>query len=139
MEFFARFNKSSLLLIYGTESSTDVVASRFRAQLAENAKFLCSNHSIPELTHNEIEGWNENQFNNMKKNIIWLEDEGDHPQKTKRIKITSDLLGELDVHNIFIKTSGDNYFIRLLKLVYLTDWISYYLAKYLLGQIQRMF
>ena len=120
---------NSFLLIYGTESGTDVVAFRFRAQLAENAKFICSHHSVPELTHNEIEGWNRVQFNNIKKNIIWLEDKDDHAQITNRVKITSDLLEELDVQNIFIKTDGNSHADRLLKLVYLTDWISYYLAK----------
>jgi len=84
---------------------------------------------IPEMNHNEIEAWNEFQFLDMKKIAIWIHDEDDHPRILDRIKITSKLLEKIDIKNIFIKCSGDNYQERCLKLLFLNDWISYYLAK----------
>ena len=111
------------------ESSTDVIASRFRAQLAENSKVLASHHSLPELNHNEIEGWNNSQFKDLDKKIIWIKDPSDHIQIKSRIDITSNLLSDLDVESIHIEAEGDNKISRVLKLIYLTDWISYIVAK----------
>ena len=119
---------NSIISIYGTQSGTDVIGSRFRAQLAENSKIFSSHHILPELNHNEIEGWNENQFKNMKINIIWLQDEDDHERVKKRIKVTSELLSNIGINSIFISCNGDNSVERHLKLIFLTDMISYYLA-----------
>ena len=121
--------KNGMIAIYGVESSTDYIASRFRAQIAENSKMLSTYNVLPEMNHNEIEAWNDFQFKDMGKIAIWIHDEDDHPRIFDRIKITSDLLKEIGVQNIFIKCSGDNYQERCLKLLFLNDWISYYLAK----------
>ena len=119
---------NSMISIYGTQSSTDVISSRFRAQLAENSKIISSHHVLPELDHNEIEGWNEDQFKDMKINIIWLQDEDDHERVKKRVKVTSELLSKIGINNIFISCNGNNSITRHLKLIFLTDMISYYLA-----------
>ena len=121
--------KDGVIAIYGVESSTDCIASRFRAQIAENSKMLSTFNVLPEMNHNEIEAWNEFQFKDMNKIAIWIHDEDDHPRISDRIKITSGLLEEIGIHNIFIKCSGDSYQERCLKLLFLNDWISYYLAK----------
>ena len=117
-----------MISIYGTQSSTDVISSRFRAQLAENSKIISSHHVLPELDHNEIEGWNEDQFKDIKINIIWLQDEDDHERVKKRVKVTSELLSKIGINNIFISCNGNNSITRHLKLIFLTDMISYYLA-----------
>lgn len=117
-----------VLSIYGTESGTDVVASRFRAQIAENSKIISSHHILPELDHNEIEGWNSKQFKDQKMNIVWLQDHNDHERVKKRVQVTSDLLSEIGINNIFISCDGDSFLSRQLKLILLTDMISYYLA-----------
>jgi len=118
----------SMIAIYGVESSTDHIASRLRAQIAENSKMLATYNVLPEMNHNEIEAWNKHQFGNMKKIAIWISDEDDHPRILQRIQITSELLQEIDVENIFITCSGESYQERCLKLLFLNDWISYYLA-----------
>jgi glucose/mannose-6-phosphate isomerase len=128
-ESIAKQIKDGVIAIYGVESSTDSIASRFRAQIAENSKMLSTFNVIPEMNHNEIEAWNEFQFLDMKKIAIWIHDEDDHPRILDRIKITSKLLEKIDIKNIFIKCSGGNYQERCLKLLFLNDWISYYLAK----------
>ena len=128
-ESIAKQIKDGVIAIYGVESSTDSIASRFRAQIAENSKMLSTFNVIPEMNHNEIEAWNEFQFLDMKKIAIWIHDEDDHPRILDRIKITSKLLEKIDIKNIFIKCTGDNYQERCLKLLFLNDWISYYLAK----------
>lgn len=118
-----------VIAIYGVESSTDHIASRLRAQIAENSKMLATYNVLPEMNHNEIEAWNKHQFSDMKKTVIWISDKDDHPRILQRIQITSKLLEEINVENIFIACSGDNYQERCLKLLFLNDWISYYLAE----------
>ena len=39
--------------VYGTEGSTNVIALRFQAQIAENSKKIAFFNSLPELNHNE--------------------------------------------------------------------------------------
>ena len=127
-ESIAKDINNSIIAIYGVENSTDHIASRLRAQIAENSKMLTSFNVIPEMNHNEIEGWNTFQFKNLNKIAIWIYDEEDNPRILDRIKITSTLLEEVGVNNILIKSSGKNYQERCLKLIFLNDWISYYLA-----------
>ena len=119
----------SVIAIYGVYQSTEHVASRFRAQIAENSKILACFNVLPEMNHNEIEAWNENQFGNLKKTIVWISDKDDHPRNLQRIKITSELLNDIGVKNIFISIDGSNYIERCLKTLFLNDWISYYLAE----------
>jgi len=120
---------NSVIAIYGVYQSTEHIASRFRAQLAENSKILACFNTLPEMNHNEIEAWNRKQFGNLKKTIVWISDKEDHPRNLQRIQITSELLNEIGVNNIFISIDGSNYIERSLKTLFLNDWISYYLAE----------
>ena len=120
------------ITIYGT-ASTEPIVSRFRAQIAENAKLLTSDHMLPELNHNEIEGFGTNPFPDIPRHAIWISDKDDHKQVLKRIQITSEILSDIDVKNFYINLADvdkDDFVTRSLKLVYLTDWISYYLAEF---------
>lgn len=46
-----------LPVIYGAYERTDAVALRWRGQIQENAKQLAFSHLLPEMNHNEINGW----------------------------------------------------------------------------------
>lgn len=121
-----------LILIYGT-SSTSPIVSRFRAQIAENAKILSSDHILPEMNHNEIEGFGSNFLPLISKNVIWIYDKDDHEQILKRIDITSEIFKSMKINNFDISINDcakDNFTSRTLKLIYLTDWVSYYLAEF---------
>mgnify|MGYP001299393795 CR=1 FL=1 len=121
-----------LIMIYGT-SLTEPIVSRFRSQIAENAKLLASHHILPELNHNEIEGFGTNPFPDIPRHVVWIKDQDDHKQVEKRMRITSGILKDIGVKNIYININNstqDNFVTRSLKLIYLTDWISYYLAEF---------
>tara|TARA_B100002052_G_scaffold127071_3_gene116718 strand:- start:1220 stop:2236 length:1017 start_codon:yes stop_codon:yes gene_type:complete len=123
---------SGFIYIYGT-SLTDPIASRFRAQISENAKLLASHSILPELNHNEIEGFGTNPFPNISRNVLWMIDKNDHEQVQKRMRITSEIFKNMGINNFDISISNNNsgsFISRSLELVYLTDWISYYLAKF---------
>ena len=52
----------------------------------------------------------------------------DHPRVQKRMEITKQLIEKLNVPVLEIKDTGPTPLARLLYLVYLGDFISYYLA-----------
>lgn len=114
-------------LIYGTPI-TNVVSLRFRCQLAENTKMLSSHFQIPEHNHNEIEGFQKMNINNLI--IIWIKDMNDVKENLKRINITSKLLSNHIDHQYFFEQEGENLTLRLFKLIYYFDWVSFYAAMY---------
>jgi len=108
-------------IIYGS-TLTEVVANRFKCQLAENAKVLSQNATIPEQNHNEIEGYvNQNNKNSI---ILWIYDQSDHLQTKKRIKVTGDLLKP--IFQTSLTQKGAHLTERLYKSIYFCDWVSYY-------------
>ena len=115
------FNKYPV--IYGT-SLTDVVSLRLRCQLAENTKILSSHFIVPEQNHNEIEGF-EKSFDKDYV-LIWIYDLDDEPENIKRMKITSKLLSDSIQEQYFFTEDDSSLIIRLFKLIYFFDWVSFY-------------
>jgi len=120
------FNK--LPLLYTSSLHFDVVVSRFRAQLNENAKTLALSNLLPEMNHNEIEG-----FKNIKKFAkhlvaIFLIDSGMHPRVQKRIEISQGLIKDCGIPIFEIHSRGNYLLSRIFSLIYIADFISFYLA-----------
>ena len=118
-------------IIYAQEGIYDAIGYRFKSQLAENSKIISFNGNIPEMNHNEIEGFSEKM--NLEKNIIliWINDELYHEKNKKRISITSKILKKRIKNQLTLKLNYlDKYgkFIHYLRYIQLTDWISYYCA-----------
>ncbi len=116
-------------VIYSGQDHIDAVATRWRGQLAENAKTLSSTHVFPEMTHNEIVGWEYPKEILKKFIIIMLRDSSDHPRIAKRMDITRDILSKekkLDV--IEAHSEGEGLLSRIFSLIYIGDYVSYYLA-----------
>ncbi len=115
-------------VIYSVSDLTSAVGNRFKCQINENSKLHAFNNIIPEMNHNEIIGWetyNANQFNAVTINIL---DKNYHPQIIKRINITSEIILKQNGTVINLHSSENDFKVRLFDLIYLTDWISYYLA-----------
>ena len=109
-------------IIY-TSAIMEVVGSRFRAQLAENAKILSSHFTFPEQNHNEIEAFENTNTNNLC--ILWINDSENHNKIKDRMKITSDILKNYAT-NHFIEFNGSSFLIRELRTIYFLDWVSFY-------------
>ena len=120
------FNK--LAVIYSASVHFDICATRFRGQLAENSKALSSSHLFPEMNHNEIAGWQNpaKLFKNFV--VIMLRDKGMHPRVVKRMDITGGILKNEGVELIEIWSHGEDLLSRIFSLIYIGDFISYYLA-----------
>jgi len=114
-------------VIYSVADSTSAVGYRFKCQLNENSKLHAFHNEIPEMNHNEIIGWEsfqEKVFHSKNINIV---DESYHPQIQKRFKILKDIFTKSGVETIDLKSNEKDFKVRLLDLIYLCDWISYYI------------
>ena len=119
---------NTIPVIYGSADIISIAAVRFRGQLEENAKMIAFHHDMPEMNHNEIEGWNGDRSLFDKFSIIWIMDKDDHPQIIKRIIISKELLDKKCSQQYIINTDGNNIIERILKLIHFVDWVSYFTA-----------
>lgn len=116
-------------VIYSASVNFDICATRFRGQLAENSKALSWSHVFPEMNHNEIVGWENPKklFKNFV--VVMLRDKGMHPRVAKRMDITRNILKEeVNIPVIEIWSRGEELLSRIFSLIYIGDFISYYLA-----------
>lgn len=115
-------------IIYGGQDHIDAVVTRWRGQLAENSKNLSSSHIFPEMNHNEIVGWEEPKklLNNLI--TIMLRDRQDHKRISKRMDITKKIIKDLKVEVIEVESVGEDLLARIFSLVYIGDFVSFYLA-----------
>jgi len=115
-------------VIYGSSDSTDCIVTRWRGELAENAKQLSSGHLFPEMNHNEIVGW-ENPPKVLKDFIaVFLRDVDDHPRVSKRMDITAKMLKKSGFETIEVRSFGKTRLARLFSFLYIGDFVSFYLA-----------
>lgn len=124
---YARALVGRLPIIYGSAGTTEVLALRFRGQLAENSKLFASHHNLPEQNHNEIEGLANRISTVGDVSVVWLTDEADHERLELRRTISRQLMGTAS-SEIVLTGNGVNLIQRNLQLLHLIDWISYYVA-----------
>ncbi|MEO0311499.1 MAG: bifunctional phosphoglucose/phosphomannose isomerase [Bacteroidota bacterium] len=101
------------------------VATRFRQQINENSKMLCWHHIIPEMNHNELVGWAEMH---PEAAVVILRNKEDYSRSQARIEISKEVFAMRNASITEIWSKGDSMIERSIYLVYLTDWISCYLA-----------
>ena len=114
-------------LIY-TSSFLEPLGYRMKCQFNENSKIHAYNNIIPELDHNEIIGWETFLDKQLNLKLISILDENYHPQIKKRFEITSELIQAAGADIISLKSNEENLKVRIMDLIYLGDWISYYLS-----------
>jgi glucose/mannose-6-phosphate isomerase len=112
-------------VIYSAAEVTSAVGYRLKCQFNENSKLHAFHNVIPELNHNEIIGWESFQEKQFNAKLILILDKTYHPQIKKRFDITASLIS---TEKIYLESNEADFKLRLMDLVYLGDWISYYLA-----------
>jgi glucose/mannose-6-phosphate isomerase len=112
-------------IIYST-AGIESVAIRFRQQLNENAKLLCSHNVFPELNHNELQGWKQKN-NNIA--VLIFRNGTDYQRTAKRIDISSDIISNYDAVIKEVYSKGNSLLEQILYLVHWGDWVSYFLAE----------
>jgi len=102
-------------------------ALRWRQQINENSKMLCWHHVLPEMNHNELVGW-------RTKSEQWMPiflDAADVYIRTKyRIEINKKIVGNYTSSCYHIVAEGNNHLERILYLISLGDWVSWYMAQH---------
>ena len=114
-------------LIYGVEGTTDAAALRWKAEINEDSKQPAFWNSIPELCHNEIVALEGAALLPQMK-VILLRSRFDHPRNHQRIGILENLLVERGIEYEEVWAEGEGKLAQLLGLVYLGDFVSFYLA-----------
>lgn len=115
-------------VIYGSQDRLEMVARRWRGQFSENAKQLAYSSALPEMNHNEIQGWKHPAPALDQLIPIFLRDREDHPQVQIRADITRQLVGGNSEACLEFWTEGESWLERLWSLILLGDYASLYLA-----------
>ncbi|PKL86737.1 MAG: bifunctional phosphoglucose/phosphomannose isomerase [Ignavibacteriae bacterium HGW-Ignavibacteriae-1] len=114
-------------VIYSADSITDSINLRWQAQIHENAKSPAFGSYLPEMNHNEINAWFATEPNSPRFKFIFLRDKEDHPRVKIRFDAIKEMLSEFyDVYEFY--GTGNHILARMFDLIYLGDWLSYYLA-----------
>ncbi len=115
-------------IIYGSKDYIGSVVTRWRQDLNENSKILCSSHVFPEMNHNEITGWEDAKNISKDFTIIFLRDKAEHPRVQKRIEISKKLIGKKVKLIIDVTSVGKSLLERIFSLIYIGTFTSFYLA-----------
>jgi glucose/mannose-6-phosphate isomerase len=116
-------------VIYGGHGPAAVAAYRFKCDLNEYAKTPAFWNELPEMNHNEVEGWA--GLNSLTRNnfvVVMLRDEHEHPQISKRFDITRGLVDDRVAGVVEIPAQGISSLARLLSLIFITQMSAIYLG-----------
>lgn len=119
-------------VIYACNDLLGAVARRWQTQLNENAKVLAHTAVFPEVSHNEICGWDGNTGAERNAFVMSLEDEDDNEHSARQRQLTLEGLASISAGSIVVRSEGTGRMARLLSTVMIGDFASVYLA-YLQG------
>lgn len=120
--------KGKSVHFYGTAGLLSPALTRWRGQFAENAKMLASHHLIPEVFHNEIEGWSHPSDIIRKSAAVFFTDRDDATWLAPKIKAAAKLIQKNGAKVFEVPSQGKSVLARLFSLIVLGDWVSYELA-----------
>jgi glucose/mannose-6-phosphate isomerase len=115
-------------VIYSAAERFDSINTRWRGQIAENGKSLAFGHVVPEMNHNELVGWKVLREPMREMQVFILRDRDDHKRVRIRMDVTKLVLGEHTGRITEVWSDGSSLLARMFSLVYLGDWMSFYLA-----------
>lgn len=109
------------------------LAYNWKIKLNETGKIPAFCNALPELNHNEMNGFDTTDKTKALTNkfsFIFLEDDQDDKRIQKRMRILAQLYKQKKLPVWPIKLSGQNHWQKIFNNLILADWVSYYLAKY---------
>ena len=123
----ARALHKKLPIIYAPQE-LEAIAMRWKGQMNENSKSLAYYSVYPEMNHNEIEGWKQPSALTQGCHVIQLHDPIAPSQTQRRMGITAELIQPHTAGITQLHSVGKSLLARLLSLVVIGDWTSFYLA-----------
>ena len=115
-------------VVYSVEGFTSSVGYRLKSQFNENSKLLAFHNVLPEMNHNEIVGWESFDEKQFQTRIINIVDKVYPARVKKRLDIMNELTSDSKVGVINLESHEKSFKVRLMDLIYLCDWITYYTA-----------
>jgi glucose/mannose-6-phosphate isomerase len=106
---------------------TAPIAYRWKTQMNENAKTPCFAGELPEIDHNEIEGWRGSAELGAF-SAVFLDDSDLHPRVRQRIELTRGLIASHAAATYRVESIGETPTERVVSLLLLGDLVSLYLA-----------
>ncbi|MEM2910221.1 MAG: bifunctional phosphoglucose/phosphomannose isomerase [Nitrososphaerota archaeon] len=118
------YNKIAFIYSHGYLSS---VGYRLKCQLNENAKMLAVNQGLPEVLHNDIEGWNPAVANCLA--VVMLRYKSEHMVIREALdRMETILKDRLGVAVSKIVSEGDSDITNILSAMVICDYVSLYAA-----------
>jgi glucose/mannose-6-phosphate isomerase len=117
-----------IVAVYGSGSTMDAVAFRWRTQIEENAKNLALHNALPEMNHNELVGWKYPEEVLRHVGVVMLRDKADHPQVQRRFDLTRNIIAPKAGALHVIWSEGNSLLARIMSCIYLGDFVSLYMA-----------
>src|SRR5690606_38988525 len=115
-------------VIYSVAGLTSSAGYRLKCQLNENSKLHAFHNVVPEMNHNEIVGWESYIEKSFPAIIVNISDSSCHPRILKRFDFLNELFSKANIDVINLISNENNFKGRLMDLIYLCDWISFYVA-----------
>jgi len=116
------------VLVIGGERGLAAVAQRWKGQLNENAKQLAWASALPEMNHNEVDGFAGPRAAVGRLAVVLLREPDEHPRIAARFAWLAAYLKRKGVPAVATLAEGDDTASRLLGAAALGDFVSYYLA-----------
>jgi glucose/mannose-6-phosphate isomerase len=116
-----------IAVIYGAGILSEV-AHRWKTQINENSKAWAFYETFTELNHNAVVGYQFPQELASRIYVVMLRCPSLHPRILIRYQVTGELLEQSGISHQTIDSRGKNELSQMMGLVYLGDWVSYYLA-----------
>jgi glucose/mannose-6-phosphate isomerase len=113
--------------IYSTGGLLEAVARRWCTQINENSKSLAHFAVLPELTHNEIVGWEALAELRDDILIVRLDDEDDDPMARRQADIAMEVIEPHSAGMVTLSAAGGR-IARILSMMMLGDFVSVYLG-----------
>lgn len=113
-------------IIYSSNPQLHPLAYRFKCQFNENAKNHAFANTFSEMNHNEIEGWE--GMNNDEVIPIFIRDYEEDEIYLKRLKVIQDLFKKNKIEFLEIYTQGKTKLGKTFSTILMMDLITFYLA-----------
>jgi glucose/mannose-6-phosphate isomerase len=118
---------SKVAVIYGAGVLSEV-AHRWKTQINENSKAWAFYEIFSELNHNAVVGYQFPRELASDIYVVMLRSPSLHPRILIRYQITGELLKQSGISHEVIDSRGKDKLSQMMGLIFLGDWVSYYLA-----------
>lgn len=107
------------------EETIEPIAIRWKQQLNENSKMLCWHNVYPEMNHNELVGWREQNHHLA---LIMFKTGDEFYRNQARMDLNEVIYKNVTNSITHITAKGNNRIEKAFYLIHYGDWLSYHLA-----------